>query len=215
VKQAIKNQFTFLLFGLGFWLPVVILIFVITFVLSYFEDFGRKILLGLLPANYYHTGFGILSGMILLYVSGVLLKLTRIRTIFSRIPFIGIFFSSGEVITIERLLHLTPCLFLLSPTCISYGWVLSEEKVRGGRERADFPLLNVYYPNVPTLLTGQVFAARKETVIKLGNSSKEIIDLLLYSFRSPDEIKYLPWEDESPEEFAKRAGNFGLNISLQ
>jgi uncharacterized membrane protein len=215
LKKAIKNQLTFLLFGFGFWLPVAVLILIIYFLFSNFEEFGRKFLLFLLPNNYYFTGFGFLCGIILLYVSGILLKLTRIRTIFSRIPFIGLFFSSGEVITVERLLHLNPCLFLLSPTCISYGWILSEEKVSAGRGQADFPLLNVYYPNVPTLLTGQVFPVRKQTVIKLGNSSKEIIDLLLYSFRSPDEIKYLPWEDESSEDFAKRAKNFGLNIELR
>jgi len=49
-------------------------------------------------------------------------------------------------------------------------------------------------------------------VIKLGNQSREIVDLLLYSFRSPENIKYLPWEDEKEEEFKIRAHRFGIKI---
>jgi hypothetical protein len=103
-----------------------------------------------------------------------------------------------------------PCLFLYSPTCISYGWILSEEKVNLSGDKASFPMLNVYFPNVPTLVTGQVFAARKESVMKLANSSGEIINLMLYAFRSPAAIEYLPWEGESREEFTERSRIFGL-----
>ena len=117
--------------------------------------------------------------------------------------------------TVDRLLHLNPCFFLLSPTCLSYGWILSEEKVKLSKEKAIFTLVNVYYPNVPTLITGQVFPVRKDTVIKLGNSSKEIIDLLLYAFRSPADLKYLPWEDESQEDFEKRAKSFGVDLNTE
>ena len=73
-------------------------------------------------------------------------------------------------------------------------------------------MLNIYYPNVPSIVTGQIFPVRKETVIKLGNKSREIVDLLLYSFRSPENIKYLPWEDEKDEEFKIRANRFGIKI---
>jgi hypothetical protein len=71
--------------------------------------------------------------------------------------------------------------------------------------------VNVYYPNVPTLVTGQVFPVRKNTIVRLGNPSKEIIDLLLYAFRSPESLIYLPWEDETPESFRARAARFGIN----
>jgi hypothetical protein len=71
-------------------------------------------------------------------------------------------------------------------------------------------MVNVYYPNVPTLVTGQVFAARKDAVMRLANSSTEVINLLLYAFRSPPSIKYLPWEDESRSEFEERSKSFGL-----
>ncbi|OGO40523.1 MAG: hypothetical protein A2147_07635 [Chloroflexi bacterium RBG_16_57_8] len=101
---------------------------------------------------------------------------------------------------------------MYSPTLLSYGWILSEERVKVGDEDAQFTLMNVYYPNVPTLITGQVFPARKDTVMKLGNPSKEVIDLLLYAFRSPSALRYLPWEDESHEEFEARAMRFGINV---
>jgi len=81
-----------------------------------------------------------------------------------------------------------------------------------GKEEAPFRLITVYYPNVPALVTGQVYPLRKDMVIRLGNSSKEIIDLLLYSFRSPKEIRYLPWDDEAWNEFEIRAKSFGLDI---
>jgi hypothetical protein len=103
----------------------------------------------------------------------------------------------------------------MSPSCLSYGWILSEEKVRLGEEKATFTLVNVYYPNVPTLITGQVFPVRRDTVIRLGNPSKEIIDLLLYAFRSPKDLRYIPWDDESKEDFEKRAESFGLNLSTR
>ena len=61
-------------------------------------------------------------------------------------------------------------------------------------------------------MTGQIFPVRKESVIKLGNPSREIIDLLLYALRSPESIRYMPWEDEDEDEFRKRAELFGLDI---
>jgi len=63
---------------------------------------------------------------------------------------------------------------------------------------------------VPTLVTGSVHTVRKNGVMKLGNTSTEVINLLLYAFRSPAALKYLPWEDESPDEFKERSKIFGL-----
>jgi len=213
VRKFVKNQIGFLLFGLAFWLPIAVLVVVLVFLFNNLEEIGRKIFLLLLPEKLFYSGFGIVFGILLLYFSGIALKLTKIREVFSKIPVLGLFFGAGEVITIERLLHLNPCLFLISPTCLSYGWILSVEKVKLGEEAAIFTLINVYYPNVPALITGQVFPVRKDTVIKLDNPSKEIIDLLLYAFRSPKDLEYLPWEDESREDFEKRAKSFGLNLT--
>jgi uncharacterized membrane protein len=210
--RFVKNQLTFLLYGFVFWLPIAVLIYIIVFLFNNVEDIGRKFLLLLLPEQFYFAGFGIVLGILIVYFSGIVLKSTRVGRVFSKIPVLGLFFGAGEIITIDRLLHLSPCVFLFSPTCISYGWILSEEKVKLSKEKAIFTLVNVYYPNVPSLVTGQVFPLRKDTVIKLGNSSKEIIDLLLYAFRSPTDLKYLPWEDESQEDFKKRAQSFGLGL---
>lgn len=213
MSKFIKNQFTFLIIGFVFWLPIMVLILILVFLFNNIEDIGSKFLLFFIPEKYFHSGFGIVFGILVIYLSGVILKLTKIKRIFSKIPILGLFFGGGEVITIERLIHLNPCLFLLSPSCISYGWILSEEKVKISEDKAVFTLINVYYPNVPSLITGQVFPVRKSTVIRLGNPSKEIIDLLLYAFRSPKDLIYLPWEDESREEFEKRAKSYGLTLN--
>lgn len=215
MSKFIKKQFSFLLSGFAFWLPIIVIILVIIFLFNYLEDIGRGILLLYIPENLVFSGFGIVFGILIMYLSGIILKLTTIRRFFSKIPFLGPFFGEGEAITIERLLNLTPCLFMMSPTCLSYGWILSEEKVSIGKEEASFTVINVYYPNVPTLITGQVFPVRKDTIIRLGNPSKEIIDLLLYTFRSPKDIRYLPWDNEAQEDFEKRAKSFGVYLSTK
>jgi hypothetical protein len=46
--------------------------------------------------------------------------------------------------------------------------------------------------------------------MKLGNPSREIIDVLLYDIRTPSYLKYLPWEDETRQQFEERANKFGL-----
>ena len=175
MRKFVRNQITFLLFGFVFWLPVGVLIFIIALLFSNLEEIGRKILLLFLPEKLLYSGFGIVLGILIVYFSGIVLKLTKVGKVFSKIPVLGLFFGAGEIITIDRLLHLKPCLFLFSPTCPSYGWILSEERVKLSEEKAIFSLVNVYYPNVPTLVTGQVFPVRKDSVIILGNPSKEII----------------------------------------
>jgi hypothetical protein len=213
VMRGIKTQLTFLLFGFVFWLPVAVLAYIIYFLFSNIEEIGGDFLNLFIPEQFVYTGFGILLGIIIIYLTGVVLKLGKVRRFIAKIPVLGLFFGAGEIMTVDRLLHLRPCLFLYSPTCLSYGWILSEEKVKLSKEKAMFTLVNVYYPNVPTLVTGQVFPVRKDTVIRLGNPSREIMDLLLYSFRSPTDLKYIPWEDESQQDFEKRANSFGLNLS--
>jgi uncharacterized membrane protein len=211
--NLVKKQVTFLIYGLVFWLPVALVLYIAVLLFSNAETIGRTILGIAVPDEYLYTGFGILLFIFVVYISGVLLKTTKLGKVLSKIPVIGIFFGQGEIMTIGRLSHMQPCLFLYSPTCISYGWILSEEKVKLGKEQAVFPLINVYFPNVPTLVTGQVLAARKETVVKLANSSSEVINLLLYAFRSPAALEYLPWDDESPEQFEERSQYFGLKLN--
>ena len=215
VLTFIKDRLGDALSGFVFWLPIGIIILVGSYIYSNLEDLGKSFLIFLLPEKLISPGFGIILWIIVFLLTGIILKNTPAGNILSRLPVLGIFFrkKGGTVITFKRLLNLTPCLFLLSPTCPSYGWIISKEEIKLNDEKTHFPLINVYYPNVPTIITGQIFPVRKETVIKLGNPSKEILDLLLYSLRSPESILYLPWEEENEEEFKKRAEDFGLKIS--
>jgi uncharacterized membrane protein len=206
----LKRQITFMIYGLVFWLPVALVIYVGVLLFSNGENVGRMILGVAIPDQYLYTGLGIILCILIIYATGVLLKLTKLGKVFSKIPVIGVFFGQGEIMSVARLMHMQPCLFLYSSTSISYGWIFSQEKVKLSKDNAVFPLINVYFPNVPTLVTGQIFATRKENVMKLANTSSELVNLLLYSFRSPAAIEYIPWEDESVEEFKERAKYFGL-----
>ena len=114
VRRFVRSQITFLLFGFGFWLPIAVLILIIVFLFNNLEEIGRNILLVFLPEKFFYSGLGIVFGILIVYFSGMALKLTKIREFFSKIPGFGLFFGAGEIITIERLLHLNPCLFLIS-----------------------------------------------------------------------------------------------------
>ncbi|MFC1934461.1 hypothetical protein ACFLXX_04905 [Chloroflexota bacterium] len=211
----IKDRLGDLLSGLVFWLPIGVIILVGSYIYSSLEDLGKSFLVFFLPEKFVYPGFGIILWIIILLLTGLILRNTAIGDFLSRVPVLGIFFrrKGGRIITFNKLLGLTPCLFLFSPTCPSYGWILTEEEIKLNEEEAHLALINVYYPNVPSIVTGQIFPVRKETVIKLGNPSREIIDLLLYALRSPENIQYLPWEEEGEDEFKKRAKYFGLNLS--
>ena len=214
IINFIKERLGDILSGFVFWLPISILILVSSFLFTNLEDFGRRLLVLFIVEESIHPGFGAILGILVFLLTGIILRNTAVGDWLSRVPVLGIFFrkKGGTIITLKRLLNLTPCLFLFSPTCPSYGWILSEEDVRLPGDSASFTMLNVYYPNVPSIVTGQIFPVRKETVIRLGNQSREIVDLLLYSFRSPENIKYLPWEDEKEEDFRIRANRFGIKI---
>jgi uncharacterized membrane protein len=208
--KLLKRQSTFLIYGFVFWLPVILVIYIAVLLFSNAEKVGRMILGVAVPDQFLFAGFGVIFCILIVYFSGMLLKLTKLGNVFSKIPVIGLFFGQGEIMTLARLSHMQACLFLYSSTNISYGWILSEEKVKLSDDKALFPIINVYFPNTPTLVTGQVFATRKGNVMKLANSSSEMINLMLYAFRSPAAIEYIPWEDESREEFKERSKNFGL-----
>lgn len=213
MRKFLKNQFTFLMFGFVFWLPIAVLIIILVFILNNVENIGSSFLQMFIPAEYLHYGFGIVLAILIVYGSGVILRQKRVRSVLVKLPVVGILFGSGEMMTVEHLMNLAPCVFLLSPTCLAYGWILSEERVRLQEESTSITLVNIYYPTVPALITGEVLPVRKEKTIRLGNSSKEILDILLYSFRNPKDINYLPWEGESTDDFMKRAKSFGMDIN--
>jgi uncharacterized membrane protein len=212
-KTSKHSQSTFILYGIVFWVPVALVLYVIVMLFGNAEKIGRGILGIIVPDNYLFFGLGAVFCLLIIYATGFVLKQTSLGKVLSKVPFIGLFFGQGEIMTIGRLSNMQPCLFLYSPTCLSYGWILSEEKVKLSSHKALFPIINIYYPNVPTLVTGQVYAARKDTVMKLANSSREVIDLLLYAFRSPAALEYIPWEDETQDNFQERSRYFGLKLN--
>jgi uncharacterized membrane protein len=209
----IKNLLKYLLAGIVFWLPVGILVFIIRYLLGVLEGTGEDFLLWFMEDDSVRTGLGTLFWIVVFFLTGLVLNRTRVGDLLARTPIMGLFFRKGsETITMDKLADLSPCLFLYSPTCLSYGWILSEQAAVLNDETDRLALINVYYPNVPTIVTGQVYAARKETVMKLGNQSREIVDVLLYGLRRPETLRYVPWDDESPEEFKRRAELFGLAL---
>jgi uncharacterized membrane protein len=155
MREILKRQVTFFLYGFVFWLPVILVTYVVVLLFSNGEKIGKMILGVVVPEKFLYAGLGFILCLLIVYFSGMLLKLTKVGKILSKIPFIGIFFGQGEIMTIGRLSHMKACMFLYSSTCISYGWILSEEKVKISDEAAGFPIINVYFPNVPTLEIGR------------------------------------------------------------
>ena len=210
MKQFFKKQFTFALYGFVFWFPVMLVIYIVIFLLNNAEKAGKLILGHMVINKSLYSVAAVILAVLIVYLSGVVLKLTKVGDVLSKIPVIGLFFGRGEVMSVDKLLRHQPCLFLFSPTTIAYGWILSEEKVKVGSEEAAFTLVNVYFPSIPTLVAGSIHAVRKESVMKLGNSSREVIDILLYNIRTPSFIEFLPWENESHQQFEERSKLFGL-----
>ena len=211
--KLLRHQLRFLLWGFALWLPIGIALVIGVLIFGDLDSLGKGFLGFFLPQRFVYSGLGIAFWFILFYATGIIAQRTTIGNFLWGIPLFGaIFRRGGTTVTVDNLLNLSPCLCLRSETCISYAFILWEEKVRLGSESADFDLIDIYQPHPPALVTGRVFSVRKGTLIKLGNKSSDIINILLYGLRRPLELKYLPWEDETEEEFKERAGHFGLNI---
>jgi hypothetical protein len=121
-----KNQSTFLLYGIVFWLPVILVVYITVVLFSNADSIGKTILGVAIPDKYLFIGAGAILCVLIIYLSGMILKLTKLGKLLSKVPVVGLFFGQGEIMTINRLSHMCPCLFLYSPTTISYGWILSE-----------------------------------------------------------------------------------------
>ena len=90
------------------------MIYIAVLLFSNAEKIGRMILGVAVPDKYLYTGLGIILCILIVYFSGMLLKLTKVGKVLSKIPVIGLFFGQGEIMTIGRLSHMQPCLFLYS-----------------------------------------------------------------------------------------------------
>ncbi len=210
MRRSAKAQLGFLLYGLAFWLPVVAVLFALLSVLDLAKAVDRIAFLPIIAA---HPWISLAIAALVLYVSGTILRLTRVRVLLSKVPAVGPFlFGGGQRMTVGSLIRLKPCVFLIAPTRLCYGWILSEERVKLDEHEAGFTIINVYHPYIPLFVVGEVTSLRREAVMRLGNSSREIADMLLYALRSPDALVYLPWDNESPEHFRERAIRFGVNL---
>lgn len=212
LKKFFQKQLGHIWAGIIIWLPITVIMIIGMWIFKNLDGVGQYFFDFLPFGGSLPSGVGFFVILALLYISGILLEKTRIKRFAAKIPVLGVFLShDGKTMSLEKLFKLQPCLFLYSPTCPSYGFVLSEEKTTvDGKPFST--MLNVYFPNVPTLIMGQVFLVRKETVVLLDNSPGELINLLLYASKSPSSIKYLPWKNETKEEFEERIKKFGLTV---
>ncbi len=59
MKRFLKGQGTFFLFGLAFWLPVVVVIFILSILVTNAESLGDKFLGLFLPESHIYPGLGV------------------------------------------------------------------------------------------------------------------------------------------------------------
>ena len=76
-EHNLKKQFTFIIYGFVFWLPVILVIYIAVLLFSNAENIGRMILGVAVPDKYLYAGFGVILCILIVYFSGMLLKLTK------------------------------------------------------------------------------------------------------------------------------------------
>jgi uncharacterized membrane protein len=86
MKEIIKKQGTFIIYGLVFWLPVALVAYIGVLLFSNVENIGKTVLGIGMPDKYIYPGFGILLFVLVVYISGILLKTTKLGKILSKIP---------------------------------------------------------------------------------------------------------------------------------
>jgi len=209
--------------GLLITLPLGIIVWIIFGILNAFNNLGDEILSPLLPQRYLVWGMGLLLILILILIIGRLeihtegkksnIWLTFKRHTIGRIPLFGTFFMGNDknIMTWDELMKMTPCKFWLSATTSHYGFIIREQKVRGAETEID-----IYRPNVPTIVPGDLFPMKKRLVIKLGNPSGQILEKLASGgFVGAEEEIPIPWEDETEEEFRERINMTPLEIAVK
>ena len=128
MKEFLKKQLGHLLFGFIILLPVAVMAVMAIWVFKSIDKFGQSILSVSSFGETLPPGLGFLTIVLLIYLSGILLRKTRIRNLTAKIPILGSLLGgdgTGQTMGIERILGLQPCLFLYSPTCLSYGLILN------------------------------------------------------------------------------------------
>jgi len=209
--------------GLIVALPIGIIIWIIYAVLNAINTIGNGMLSPFVSEQNLVWGMGLALVMVLIYILGrvelhyagrpnnIWLKIKR-KTV-GKIPLFGPFFVSGDknVISLEDLGKMTPCKFWLSDVTPHYGFIIREQPVRGAETELD-----IYRPNVPTIIPGDLFPMKKRMVIKLGNPAGEILDKLASGgFIGSEEEIPVPWDDETEEEFSERINLTPLEIAVK
>ena len=203
--------------GLLLLIPVVVVFYIINLLVLPLDDVGRVILRLFIPSEFVGVGTGLIVVVFFALVAGrlVLFFEQRNYTFWNayvrRIPLVGPFFSGGGALSLEQLAKMTPCKFWLSDTTPHYGFIVREQKVRGAENEID-----VYRPNVPSIIPGDLMPLKKRLVIKLGNPPGEVLQKLASGgFFSPEEEIPLPWEGESEAEFKERINLTPLEIAVK
>ena len=195
--------------GLIIALPIAIIGWIIYGVLNAVNKLGDKVLNPFVPEGQIVWGMGLLVILFLIYTLGrielysekrdrKLWRNVKTSTV-GRIPLFGPFFvrTDKNTLSLEELSKMTPCKFWLSETTPHYGFIIREQKIRGADTEVD-----IYRPNVPTIVSGDLFPINKRLVIKLANPSGEILDKLTSGgLIGYDEEIPVPWENETEEEF--------------
>lgn len=203
--------------------PILIIAWMLYQVMNAVNSLGGKVLSLFIPERYLAWGTGILFVLVLVIILGIVevyhgdkqkgIWQTIKRNTVGKIPFFGSLMarSDRKIISLEDLKKLAPCKFWLSDTTPHYGFIVNEQRVRGAETELD-----VYRPNVPTIVPGDLFPLKRRLVIKLGNSSAEILDKLASGgFIGSNEEIPVPWDYETEEDFKERINLTPLELALR
>lgn len=209
--------------GLAIALPLAVFFYILTLLIGPLDKAGSFVIGLFLADKFIFPGAGLILILVIIYIVGRIEVhfAEREKNIWSflkektigKIPFFGFFFTSKNrnMISLEDIKRATPCKFWLSDTCAHYGLIIGEQSIRG-----DEPEIDVYRPNVPTLIPGDLFPVKKRYVIKLANSPNEILNKLASGgIIKPDEEIPIKWDDETDEEFNERVRLTPLEIAIK
>lgn len=210
LKRFLTDQIAYFLKGFCILMIFGVILFVANLFLGLFDGLGKWILELFFPKELIISGTGVFLIIIIFWITGFLdAKKDLSSKVLKRIPGVGKLFGGGDIF--ERILKARPCLFLYSPTCPAYAWILGDIPVFLRLKKRLKPLgtiKNLYYPNIPTIATGQMFPVFKNNIMLLGNSSQEVLKMAMYGIEHPERLIFVPWEEESEDEFIDRATLF-------
>lgn len=204
-------------------LPLIIFIIVAYGIFTGLGNIGKNIL-GIFMENP-NSALGLLAILaIILFVSFFLGKFNpwefTLQTIMPRImpglkniPKQELNSAKKKMIALSwnDLSNMTPCLFWQSATIQHIGFIMSEQRIKGGEKT----LLQVYRPDTPAIIMGEVYPINKKYVFRLENDVTEILLNLIYNIYRPEELKPIPWEDETEERFQKRINSTPIQMEIE